>query len=294
MQCQNNLVKTGRISSPYKGMKDCFLRTIRHEGFFSLWRGNSVNVYTMCGLQAFAILRSNDQDPSRRCLCDDPAGELAVSIAVTAHGYPLLYAQTRIINDGTRVSGIQFTLDSTAKTMTNNAAHRQFSSALDVVKKTLMSDGVPGLYRGCTITFIGFIAYLQAYRAIEESYQTYTKQKPSQVYLGQRRITFLTNFSKFGIIVATLWAVPVAFYPITTVSRRMMMTSGEVNKYKGPIDALIQILRKEGVCSLYKGLTPHCIWSISKASTTLLILKLLGISGISTCFFRFIPTQILM
>ncbi|KAK9714666.1 hypothetical protein RND81_06G110800 [Saponaria officinalis] len=268
MQCQNNLVKTGRISSPYKEMKDCFLRTIRHEGFFSLWRGKSVNVYTMCGLQALAFLGRKDQDP-RRSLSDAPAGVLAVSLMLAnAVVYPLLYAQVRLINDVKPVTRIQFSLDSTAKT-TINAAHRQFSSALDVVKKTLMSDGVPGLYRGCTITCIGIFAYVKAKRAIEESYQTYTKENPSQTFWAQMALGFMM-----------LGAIPVAFYPITTVSRRMMMTSGEVNKYKGPILALFQILRKEGVCSLYKGVTPYCIWSISKASTTLIILKLLGISGV--------------
>ncbi|KAL2931936.1 ADP ATP carrier protein 2 mitochondrial [Bienertia sinuspersici] len=46
MQCQNEMLKYGRLSSPYQGIKDCFLRTIKHEGVFSLWRGNSINVIT--------------------------------------------------------------------------------------------------------------------------------------------------------------------------------------------------------------------------------------------------------
>ncbi|KAK9714606.1 hypothetical protein RND81_06G106600 [Saponaria officinalis] len=183
MQCQNDLVKTGRISSPYKGMKDCFLRTIRHEGVFSLWRGNSVNVITMCGFQALTFLVPNrpPKDP-RRSTSNVPASLLAASILLSnVFAYPFQYAQVRLINDVKPVTRIQFSLDSTAKTMTNNAAHRQFSSALDVVKKTLMSDGFRGLYRGCTVTCIGLFAFGQANRAIEEASQTYTKEKPSQV-----------------------------------------------------------------------------------------------------------------
>ncbi|KAK9714679.1 hypothetical protein RND81_06G111600 [Saponaria officinalis] len=272
MQCQNGLVSTGRISSPYKGMKDCFLRTIRHEGFFSLWRGNSVNVYTMCGLQAAAFLGPKEEDLHSSIMSDVPAGVFAAIIMVSSvFIYPVQYAQARLINDVTRVSGIQFTLDSTAKTMTNNAAHRQFSSALDVIKKTLMSDGFGGLYRGYTIFCLGSFAYVKAYRAIAESYQTYTKEKPSQMQ------TFWAEMAPPYMMAV---AIPVALYPIGTVSKRMMITSGEVNKYKGPVDALIKILRKEGVCSLYKGLTPFCIWNISRVSTALLIFKLLGISGV--------------
>lgn len=42
-------------------------------------------------------------------------------------------------------------------------------------------------------------------------------------------------------------------YPIDTVRRRMMMTSGEAVKYKGSIDCTVQILKKEGPMSLMKG-----------------------------------------
>ena len=42
-------------------------------------------------------------------------------------------------------------------------------------------------------------------------------------------------------------------YPIDTIRRRMMMTSGEAVKYKGSIDCTIQILKKEGPMSLMKG-----------------------------------------
>ena len=42
-------------------------------------------------------------------------------------------------------------------------------------------------------------------------------------------------------------------YPVDTVRRRMMMTSGEAVKYKGSIDCTMQILKHEGFMSLMKG-----------------------------------------
>jgi len=42
-------------------------------------------------------------------------------------------------------------------------------------------------------------------------------------------------------------------YPIDTVRRRMMMTSGEAVKYTGAIDATVQIVRKEGGMALMRG-----------------------------------------
>jgi len=42
-------------------------------------------------------------------------------------------------------------------------------------------------------------------------------------------------------------------YPIDTIRRRMMMTSGQAVKYKGSLDCFSQIVKNEGVMSLFKG-----------------------------------------
>lgn len=44
IQNQDEMLKTGRLSEPYKGIGECFSRTIKEEGFASLWRGNTANV----------------------------------------------------------------------------------------------------------------------------------------------------------------------------------------------------------------------------------------------------------
>lgn len=44
IQNQDEMLKTGRLSEPYKGIGECFSRTIKEEGFGSLWRGNTANV----------------------------------------------------------------------------------------------------------------------------------------------------------------------------------------------------------------------------------------------------------
>jgi len=43
-----------------------------------------------------------------------------------------------------------------------------------------------------------------------------------------------------------------ASYPIDTVRRKMMMTSGEAVKYKSPLHAFQAIVAKEGTKSLFK------------------------------------------
>lgn len=52
IQNQDEMLKQGRLSAPYKGIGDCFSRTIADEGMVALWRGNTANVIRYFPTQA--------------------------------------------------------------------------------------------------------------------------------------------------------------------------------------------------------------------------------------------------
>ena len=52
IQNQDEMLKSGRLSEPYKGIGECFSRTIKDEGFASLYRGNTANVLRYFPTQA--------------------------------------------------------------------------------------------------------------------------------------------------------------------------------------------------------------------------------------------------
>ncbi|XP_060216484.1 ADP,ATP carrier protein, mitochondrial-like [Lycium barbarum] len=60
-------------------------------------------------------------------------------------------------------------------------------------------------------------------------------------------------FASFGLGWLITNGTGLASYPIDTVKRRMMMTSGEVVKYKTSLDAFSRIVKNEGPKSLFKG-----------------------------------------
>ena len=56
IQNQDEMINTGRLSEPYKGIGECFSRTIKDEGMMSLWRGNNANVIRYFPTQVSFIL----------------------------------------------------------------------------------------------------------------------------------------------------------------------------------------------------------------------------------------------
>merc|ERR1711874_738127 len=54
-------------------------------------------------------------------------------------------------------------------------------------------------------------------------------------------------------------------YPIDTIRRRMMMTSGTGVKYKGSIDCAVQIMKNEGFMSMMKGAGANILRGVAGA-----------------------------
>ena len=174
--------------------------------------------------------------------------------------YSLDYARTRLAND--------------AKSSKGGGA-RQFNGLIDVYRKTLASDGIAGLYRGFGPSVLGIIVYRGLY------FGMYDSLKPV-LLVGPLEGNFLASFL-LGWGVTT--GAGIASYPLDTVRRRMMMTSGEVSsgrpfnfpsvlgadisfqavKYKGSMDAARQIFAKEGVRSFFKGAGANILRGVAGA-----------------------------
>merc|ERR1719381_423451 len=150
--------------------------------------------------------------------------------------YSLDFARTRLANDAKGKGG-----------------ERQFNGLIDVYVKTLKSDGIQGLYRGFTISAVGIFIYRGMYFGL------YDTLKP--MLLGEDA----------GVTISLLlgWAVTVTAglmsYPIDTVRRRMMMTSGGGVKYKGSMDCFVQVIKNEGFMSMMKGAGANILRGVAGA-----------------------------
>jgi len=250
IQNQDEMLRSGRLAKPYTGIGECFKRVIAEEGTASLWRGNTANVVRYFPTQAlnFAFRDTYKSMFAFKKERDGywwwMAGNLASGGAAGATSllfvYSLDYARTRLANDAKNAK---------------SGGERQFNGLVDVYRKTLASDGIAGLYRGFMPSVTGIVVYRGLY------FGMYDSIKPV-LLTGALEGNFLASFL-LGWSVTT--GAGIASYPLDTIRRRMMMTSGEAVKYKSSIDAGRQIIAKEGVKSLFKGAGANILRGVAGA-----------------------------
>ncbi|KAF9242669.1 mitochondrial carrier [Melanogaster broomeanus] len=258
IQNQGAMIAAGRLRTPYSGVTDCFKRTFAEEGLASFWRGNGANVLRYFPTQALNFAFKDDfkkrlgykkSDGAALWVIGNVASGAAAGASSSVFVYSLDYARTRLAADG----------KSAAK-----GGQRQFSGLLDVYKQTLRTDGIFGLYRGFVPSILGIIVYRGLYFGGYDSIR-------DTLLVGSLKGNFLASF-------AVGWActtgAALASYPLDTIRRRMMMTSGEKEgfffgchmvQYKSFVDAGKQIVAKEGAKTLFNGAGANILRGVAAA-----------------------------
>ncbi|KAJ4470911.1 mitochondrial carrier [Lentinula aciculospora] len=249
IQNQDEMIKQGRLSHPYKGISDAFKRTSADEGVLSLWRGNTANVIRYFPTQALnfafkdyfkSLFGFKKNEGYWKWFAGNIASGAGAGASSLLFVYSLDYARTRLANDAKSAKG---------------GGDRQFNGLVDVYRKTIASDGVAGLYRGFVPSVVGIVVYRGLYFGLFDSL------KPV-VLVGPLEGSFLAAFA-LGWVVTN--AAGMASYPLDTIRRRMMMTSGTGTKYASMFDAGRQIVAKEGVTSLFKGAGANILRAVAGA-----------------------------
>ena len=208
----------------YNGIGDCFSRVVAESGVFSLWRGNLANVIRYFPTQA---LNFACKDTYKKYLCPfnpktEPVkffmGNMASGGAAGATSlcfvYPLDFARTRLAADVGDAEG-----------------NREFNGLVDCLKKIAVKDGPQGLYQGFGISVVGIIFYRASYFGLFDTGKA--------MLLGEKGNLFATFM--LGQVVTV--SAGIISYPLDTVRRRLMMTSGAKEKlYNGTLDCFAKIL----------------------------------------------------
>ena len=133
--------------------------------------------------------------------------------------YSLDYVRTRLAND--------------TKSAKKGGA-RQYNGMIDCYVKTFKSDGLLGLYRGFCVSCVGIVAYRGFYFGL---YDTLQPLLPMD--------NFLVNFLLGWVVTIVSGLIS---YPLDTVRRRMMMTSGTGKNYKNSFECFAVCVKTEALC----------------------------------------------
>lgn len=272
------MVKQGRLTIPYGGIRDCYTRIVATEGIRSLWRGNLVNCirYFPTQLMMLSFKPSlqyqfmGDIDIKR-----DGYGKwfrANMAVGAVAGGatmivtYPLDYAHLRLANDvrhGALISsGSSSSKPAAAVDATARGGSYQFKGIFDVYRHSIMTDGIHTLYRGFLISLAGVVVYRGCYFGLYDSLKPFV----------------INNANSFAAAFTLGWAVTVAAsmiaYPLDTVRRRIMMTGGTtvngtpIAKYATiftSFDCARAIISKEGTRALWHGASANIVRGIAGA-----------------------------
>jgi solute carrier family 25 (adenine nucleotide translocator) protein 4/5/6/31 len=230
-----NQGESADIKEPYKGIIDVFRRVPQEQGFMSFWRGNWANVLRYFPTQAlnFAFkdfYKQYFEYPRSagfwKCLLGNMASGGAAGATSLLVVYPLDFARTRLAVD------------------VKKAGEREFTGTFDCILKTAKQSGwgKGGVYNGFVVSCVGIVFYRGAYFGLYDTANTFPWMSTGSF------------FTKFAVGYAVTVTAGLLSYPLDTIRRRMMMTSGKhAGKYKNSIDCTRQILKNDGVAAMYKG-----------------------------------------
>lgn len=238
----NPKVISGEVK-PYASIGDCFRRVSSEQGFASFWRGNLVNCLRYAPQQGSALAfndffksmfprKDKDKEFMMYLFNNLMSGGMGGAAAMVVC-YPMDYARTRLASD-------------------LQAGKGQFNGIMDCLSKTVKQQGFAGLYRGTAVSIAGAFVYRAGQLGL---YGTVMGLNPYSKDKG------LLGFCSAIVIATAARTVVLPFnYPFDTVRRRLMLESEKPKDqriYRSGVHCAGEIVKKEGVAGLYKGMFPE-------------------------------------
>merc|ERR1712010_346892 len=220
----NPKVLSGEVK-PYSGIMDCFRRVSAEQGVAAFWRGNLVNCLRYAPQQGSALAFN---DFFNNLMAGGLGGATAMVVC-----YPLDFARTRLASD-------------------LQAGKGQFNGIMDCLTKTVKQQGLTGLYRGTAVSIAGAFVYRAGQLGLYGTIMGLNPYKDDKGFIGLS--------SAIVIATAARTAVLPFNYPFDTVRRRLMLESEkpkEERLYRNGVHCAGQVLKKEGLAGLYKGVFPE-------------------------------------
>ena len=148
---------------------------------------------------------------------------------------------------------------------------RQYKTSIDCIRQTLQAEGIKGLYRGLSASYLGVTESTLQWVLYEQMKLYLSGRDARLVALGREPTNWDKTLSWTGKVgaagIAKFFAALVT-YPhevIRTRLRQAPQSNGQM-KYTGILQSFKTVWREEGMVSLYGGLTPHMMRVVPSAA----------------------------
>lgn len=154
---------------------------------------------------------------------------------------------------------------------TNDGKSRQYKNSFDCARQVVREEGMRGLYRGLTASYLG-VAESTLQWVLYERMKTYLKRRKDNIIASGRPMTTWDNFVEttgtLGAAGSAKLFAALLTYPHEVVRTRMRlrpMADGKV-KYNGLIHCFKTVWKEEGMVAMYGGLSPHLLRVVPSAA----------------------------
>ncbi|XP_065832545.1 mitochondrial basic amino acids transporter-like isoform X2 [Oscarella lobularis] len=235
----------------YRGLLDCTMKIIRHEGAFALYKGILSPLLGVAFLNSIAFgsyistLRTLERGVDRH---DHRLSN--VFVAGCASGFIQSFLSSPI--ELAKVL-LQMQTQPVGKigTRPQLVAAQEFSGPMDVYRRLIQQKGVRGVYVGLVACLArdvpGFAIYFSSYHFLCNALTP----------VGERTETLSTPrlLLSGGLAGMASWTL---FYPFDVIKSRLQaQEKGPIRTYNGIIDCVRTSVKNEGWRSLWKGLVPQ-------------------------------------
>ena len=162
-------------------------------------------------------------------------------------------------------------LDKSQAEKTGTLSNRQYKNSLDCIRQTLRAEGIRGLYRGLSASYLGVTESTLQW-VLYEQIKIYLKRREEHLAASGKSPTYVDSTVSWSGKVAgagsAKFFAAIVTYPhevVRTRLRQAPMKDGRM-KYTGIVQCFTTIWKEEGIAALYGGLTPHMLRVVPSAA----------------------------
>ena len=162
-------------------------------------------------------------------------------------------------------------LDKSHAEKTRTLSNRRYQNSWDCISQTVRAEGIKGLYRGLSASYLGVTESTLQW-VLYEQMKLYLKRREQRLAASGVAPTYWDNTLSWGGRVVgagtAKFFAAIVTYPhevVRTRLRQAPMTDGRI-KYTGIVQCFTTIWKEEGIASMYGGLTPHMLRVVPSAA----------------------------